>query len=111
MMATLYLVYFMIFIGIASVNYTYLRDFSSFVQFCVAVFLIYKFNPFFNNSKITLSEGDSIVINGSGVFLLINLGATEFAIRFYNDIIHKSKLDTIPEIITTYNGEYKNKQR
>jgi hypothetical protein len=109
MMATLYLVYFMIFFGIASVNYTYLRHFSSFVQFCVAVFLIYKFNPFFNDGKITLNAGDSSVIHGSGVFLLINLGATEFVIRFYNDIIHKNKLDIIPEIITTDDGEYKYK--
>jgi hypothetical protein len=72
-----------------AINYTYLRYFSSFIQFYIAVFLIVRFNPFKKN--ISLNEGDARVIYGSGIFLLINLGATEFVIQFYEKINKKLK--------------------
>jgi len=85
-----YVLYISVFIGVVSLNYKYLRYFSNFVQFIIAVFLIIRFHPFKKN--LTLKEGDSRVIYSSGLFLLINLGATEFVIWFYNDILQKLKI-------------------
>jgi hypothetical protein len=81
-----YLLYFLLFFGIVTLNPEYIRYFSSFVQFCVAMFLIIRFNPF--RREITLKEGESRIIFSSGIFLLINLGATEIAIHS-NDYIQK----------------------
>jgi|688.fasta_scaffold13205_4 hypothetical protein len=75
-----YVLYISFFIGILSINPKYLRIFSSIVQFCLGVFLIFRFNPFRNHYE--LKEGDARVISSSGLFLLVNLGATEFAIQY-----------------------------
>jgi hypothetical protein len=79
-----YLLYGFVFLGIISVNYTYLRYFSSFVQLCIALFLMYRFNPF--RTQIALQKGDSMIIYSSGFFLLLNLGATEFVLQYYKKI-------------------------
>jgi hypothetical protein len=78
-----YVLYGIVFFGVLSLNPEYLRLFSGFIQFLIAVFLIARFHPF---RKHVFRESDSHVIYGSGVFLLINLGLTEFVIRFYDDL-------------------------
>ena len=78
-----YVLYISIFIGLLSVNPNYLRWFSSTMQLLIGLFLVIRFNPF---RQAKLRPGDSRIIYSSGLFLLINLGATEFFIKFYDDI-------------------------
>ena len=84
-----YVLYLSFFIGIVSINYTYLRLFSSVIQFFIALFLIVRFHPF--KTDIQLNKDDVRIIYSSGIFLLINLGFTEFIIAFYEDIKTKLK--------------------
>jgi len=80
-----YLLYGVAFLGILYIQPNYVRLFSSFIQLLIALYLIVRFHPF---RKHIFRESDSNIIYGSGIFLLINLGLTEFVIRFYDDIKH-----------------------
>ena len=101
-----YILYLIVFIGLIQLNHTYLRLFSSFIQLCIALFLIIKFNPF---SKHQFVKKDSRIIFSSGIFLLINLGTTELFIRFYNDI--KSNWIILPSNDTRENDTRENDTR
>jgi hypothetical protein len=89
-----YIFYGLLFIGVVLVDVKYLRVFSILVQICIAFFLIIRFNPFRTN--IQLREGDSRIIYSSGIFLLINLMASEFTIYFS---------DSFKKIIGTKNDD------
>jgi hypothetical protein len=75
----LHALYILIFIGLVSVNQTYLRYLNVTMQLFVCVFLIIRFFPM---RKQTLKEYDGKIIFGSATFLLMNLGFIEVARKF-----------------------------
>jgi hypothetical protein len=75
----LYLMYFLIFFGLFNINKEYTRLLGNFIQLGICLFLIIRFNPF---RKHELREFDSVIIFGSAMFLLANLGITEYIIQF-----------------------------
>ncbi len=76
---TLYLMYFLIFFGLFNISPEYTRLFSNFIQLGICLFLIIRFNPFRQHE---LREFDGTIIFGSAMFLLANLGITEYIIQF-----------------------------
>ena len=69
----LHIVYFLIFIGIVSVNSKYLDLLNIFIQVFIAAILIYRFNPL---RTAELKSFDQEIIFGSAMILLTNVGVT-----------------------------------
>jgi hypothetical protein len=86
--------YFYLFIGLISIDPNYIRGLSGFVQLLVSLFLIVRFHPYRHH---VFKDGDAQIIFGSGMLLLINLGATEFVIQFYENIKEKLKTWSMPK--------------
>jgi hypothetical protein len=84
-----YFLYTVLFVGIISINYEYLRLFSAFIQLFIGIFLVIRFNPFRNQYNQSFKEEDKRIIFSSGLFLLINLSSTELIIYFYDNIYKK----------------------
>jgi len=49
------------------------KGLNAFIHCFIALFLIIRFNPFYEKKHI-LNENDTSLIFGSGIFLLVNLG-------------------------------------
>lgn len=81
----LYLMYFLIFFGLFNINKEYTRLLSNFIQLGICLFLIMRFNPF---RKHELGEFDGVIIFGSAMFLLANLGITEYIIQIVRNKTH-----------------------
>jgi len=81
----LYLMYFLVFFGLFNINKEYTRLFSNFIQLGICLFLIIRFNPF---RKHELREFDGDIIFGSAMFLLANLGITEYIIQIVRKNAH-----------------------
>jgi hypothetical protein len=79
-----YIIYVFIFLGISYIAPQYIRFFGNLVHIMLAIILIIKFNPVRSNPVITSS--DSALIFGSAVFILINVGVTEFAMSFFDSV-------------------------
>ena len=82
---TLYLMYFLVFVGLFNINKEYTRLFSNFIQLGICLFLILRFNPF---RKHELREFDGVIIFGSAMFLLANLGITEYIVQIVRKKTH-----------------------
>lgn len=81
----LYLMYFLVFFGLFNINPEYTRLFSNFIQLSICLFLIVRFHPF---RKHELREFDGDIIFGSAMFLLANLGITEYIIQIIRKKTH-----------------------
>jgi hypothetical protein len=75
----IYTLYILIFFGLLSVNFKYLRYFSIIVQLIICVFLIIRFHPLRNHYY---TKNDATMIFASAIFMLQNLGFTEIAIKY-----------------------------
>lgn len=82
---SLYLMYFLVFFGLFNISPEYTRLFSNFIQFGICLFLILRFHPF---RKHELKEFDGDIIFGSAMFLLANLGITEYIIQIVRKKTH-----------------------
>jgi hypothetical protein len=82
-MGFVYIGYIIIFLGISYISPTYIRAISNITYTMIGLVLMYKFNPF---REATLTEYDSKLIFISALFILFNLGVTEFAIAFFNTV-------------------------
>ena len=71
----LYLLYFLLYFGVYSLNIEYIRYLNIFVHTLVCAFLIIRFNPL--RKHIILRPYDNIIIFASAVILLTNVIATE----------------------------------
>lgn len=72
----IHLAYIAIFFGIVLINESYLRNFSTLIQFGVCLFIIYKCFPF--NEKLEyFTRFDRSVIFYCATFLLMNVVAIE----------------------------------
>jgi hypothetical protein len=81
----LYLMYFLVFFGLFNINPEYTRLFGNFIQLGICLFLIIRFHPF---RKHELKEFDGEIIFGSAMFLLANLGITEYIIQIVRKNAH-----------------------
>jgi hypothetical protein len=73
-----YILYFLAFIGIWSVDPSYFRIISVTMQIYVALFLMIRFHPF---RKQEIRPNDDYLILGSAFLLLANAGVTSFLTR------------------------------
>ena len=79
LMFIIHILYVLLFFGVLSVNFKYLRYFSIFIQLLVSSFLIIRFHPF---REHYYTKNDATIIFGSAVLILENLGITELAIKY-----------------------------
>lgn len=75
----LHICYFLVFIGIVSIDSGYLNYINIFIQSFIAIFLMYRFFPFRTHY---LRDFDPQIIFACGMFLLLNTFAVEIS-RFY----------------------------
>jgi hypothetical protein len=83
LMWIIYTLYILIFFGLLSVNFKYLRYFSIIVQVIICIFLIVRFHPLRNHYY---TKNDATMIFASAIFMLQNLGITEIAIKYGEQI-------------------------
>lgn len=86
-MATLaitYISYIFLFLGISYILPSYIRTISNGLHILIGLILLYKFNPFRTEYKLT--EYDNNLIFGMALFLIINTGVTEITISFFNTL-------------------------
>lgn len=90
----LYIVYILLFLGITYIAPQYIRFVGNFIHVLLAVILIIKFNPFRANP--TLESSDGALIFGAAIFILINIGLTEFAMSFFDSVKTLFNVDMNP---------------
>jgi hypothetical protein len=90
----LYIVYILLFLGITYIAPQYIRFVGNFIHVLLAVILIIKFNPFRANP--TLESSDGALIFGAAIFILINIGLTEFAMSFFDSVKTLFNIDMNP---------------
>jgi hypothetical protein len=84
LITALYIIYVFIFLGISYVAPQYIRFISNTIHVLLASILMIKFNPFRANH--TLAPTDGPLIFGAAVFILVNIGITEFAMSFFDSV-------------------------
>lgn len=89
-----YIVYVMFFLGITYIAPQYIRFISNFIHIILAIILLLKFNPFRSNTTFTSS--DNSLIFGAAIFILINIGVTEFAMSFFDGVKTLFNIDMNP---------------
>jgi hypothetical protein len=90
--AAIYFIYITTFLGLSLISTKYIRYLDIFVQALIGIFLILRFLPFRNHE---LRKNDAILIFGSGVFLLTNLGLTAYITNFVNNTVNKVEHDIL----------------
>ena len=89
-----YIVYILIFLGITYIAPQYIRFVSNLIHIMLAIILIIKFNPFRVNP--TFAPSDNALIFGAGIFILVNIGITEFAMSFFDSVKTLFNIDMNP---------------
>ena len=87
-LSILHVLYVVAFLGIFSVNASYIHSLNVVIQTIVILFLFYRFNPL--RQSIKLTDADITFVFGSAVLLATNLFSVELA-RWVNPIITKTK--------------------
>jgi hypothetical protein len=90
--AAIYFIYITTFIGLTLISAEYIKYLDVFVQALIGIFLILRFLPFRNHE---LRKNDAIIIFGSGVFLLTNLGLTAYITNFVNHTVNRVERDIL----------------
>lgn len=73
------------------------KSLNAFIHSFIAVFLIVRFNPFYEKKHI-INENDTILIFGSGLFLLVNLGIFHFLESQINNSVFGGALPLSPRL-------------
>lgn len=92
-MGAIYVGYIIILLGVTLIAPQQLKLLSIMVHILICFFLIYKFNPF--KQTVAIDSRDSTLIFSTAVFLLLNLGITEFSINFLSNLKGVYKIDQI----------------
>jgi hypothetical protein len=79
-----HLLYIITYFGILSYNVKYIDYLNIGIQLFICLFLIIRFHPF---RKHHLKEFDANIIFGSAIYILINLGLTEYIIHYVNNVL------------------------
>jgi hypothetical protein len=69
-----YVVYFVLFLGVWYISPSYVTYVTGFIQTFIALVLIIRFNPL--RGEIELQKYDRSIIFASGMFMLLNAGLT-----------------------------------
>lgn len=80
----IYLSYIFVYIGVLYIDKTYVHYLNIFIQLFIGLFLLFRFHPF---REHVLRKNDSMIIFGSAVFLLTNLGVTQYIENYAKNII------------------------
>jgi hypothetical protein len=88
-----YIAYLAAFFGILYINESYIRVFSTFIQFCVCMFLIVRFSPWRKTYEVT--KLDVSIIFYCATFLFMNV----VFIEVYNILPRNIVSDTIYRIV------------
>ena len=80
---SIHVLYVVAYFGILNYNVKYIDYFNIILQLFICTFLIIRFHPF---RKHHLKEFDANIIFGSAVYLLINLGLTEYVLHYVNNV-------------------------
>lgn len=88
-LSVLHFLYIVAFLGIATVDTSYIHSLNVVVQTFIVVFLLYRFNPLRRNIKLT--EADKTISFGSAVLLGTNLISIELA-RWIRPMVDSGKL-------------------
>ena len=91
-MAGIYFIYITTFLGLSWVSTKYIKYLDIFVQALIGIFLVLRFLPFRNHE---LRKNDAILIFGSGIFLLTNLGLTTYITKFMNTTLNHVEHDLL----------------
>ena len=86
----LHFMYVLVFLGIIQYTPDIINNLNILIQLFVCVFLMIKFHPF---RKHELKEFDSSIIFGSALFLLTNIGFTQYLTNYFDKTV--SVIDTI----------------
>ena len=70
--------------GILNYNVKYIDYLNIGIQLFICIFLIIRFHPI---RKHQLKEFDANIIFGSAVYLLVNLGLTEYVLHYVNNVL------------------------
>jgi hypothetical protein len=79
-----HLLYITTYFGLLSYNVKYIDYLNIGIQLFICLFLIIRFHPF---RKHHLKEFDANIIFGSAIYLLINLGLTEYITHYVNNVL------------------------
>jgi len=82
MIFTLYLCYFLLYIGIFYIDPTYIKSLSIAIRIFVCSFLIYKFHPFRQHK---LSYFDDKLIFASATLILTDMGITQYVVNIISN--------------------------
>jgi len=82
--AAIYFIYITTFLGLSWISITYVRYLDIFVQAFIGIFLVLRFLPYRNHE---LRKNDAMLIFGSGIFLLTNLGLSTYITKFMNTTV------------------------
>jgi hypothetical protein len=80
----LHLAYILVFFGIIQYTPMFVNNLNILIQVFVCIFLMIKFHPF---RKHELKEFDSTIIFGSAMFLLTNIGFTQFLTNYFGKTV------------------------
>jgi len=85
----IHIIYVLAFLGLVNYNSMIVEYLNIGIQIFVALFLMIKFHPFRTHE---LREFDAQIIFGCAIFLLVNLGLTEYFLHFANNIVNKMEI-------------------
>ena len=88
LLALLHVLYIGTYFGIMRYNVKYIDYLNIGVQLFICLFLIIRFHPFRNHH---LKEFDANIIFGSAMYLLINLGLTEYVFHYLSNSMYFTK--------------------
>jgi len=97
-MGAIYVGYIIILLGVTLIAPKQLKALSILVHVFICFFLIYKFNPFKETTSV--DKNDSTLIFSTAIFLLLNLGITEFSINFLAKLKGIQGIEEIATVIT-----------
>ena len=92
LLVLLHVLYIGTYIGIIRYNVKYVDYLNIGVQLFICLFLIIRFHPF---RKHDLKEFDGDIIFGSAIYLLINLGLTEYVLHYLNNAMDFTKYHNV----------------
>jgi len=80
----LYLLYFLVFVGVSFVNVEYISRLTFIIHLVICLFLLWRFNPLMDH---VLLPFDADIIFTSALILLVNVLSTEFGTDYIKNVV------------------------
>ena len=82
-----YILFGLAFTGVVTINPSYLATLENILKYYISIFLIIRFNPWFNTpAKTERGKFDRQISYSAGIFLLFSTAATSVAKRYFKEI-------------------------